>query len=130
MNQATHPVSDAMLERLRQEMSHYSNCVDLILDDPDSRWGGDDGRSTLMEMLGLLIGLTGSEDDAIAWLINSRGFNEATKDDVCVGLAHGDFWTLAAHTDWLRVIDTYRDLCPALIETVFRKGAAPMGDTP
>lgn len=130
MNRPTHPISDATLERLRLEMSHYSNFVDLILDDPDNRYGREDGRTTLIDMLGLLIGLTGSEDDAIAWLINSRGFNEAAKDDVCVGLAHGDFWTLAAHTDWLRVIDTYRDLCPALIETVFRRGAAPMGDTP
>lgn len=82
----------------------------------------------LIEMLGLLIGLTGSEDDAIAWLINSRGFNDAVKDDVCVGLAHGDFWTLAAHGDWLKVIDTYRDQCPALIETVFRSGAVPGRD--
>jgi len=130
MNQATHPVSDAALERLRQEMSHYSDFVDVILDDPDNRYGREDGRTTLVEMLGLLIGLTGSEDDAIAWLINSRGFNDATNDDVCVGVAHGNFWTLAAHTDWLRVIDTYRDLCPALIKTVFRKGDAPIGDTP
>ncbi len=130
MSHPTPPVSDAMLERLRLEMSHYANFVDLILDDPDSRYGGEDGRTTLIEMLGLLIGLTGSEDDAIAWLINSRGFNDAVKDDVCAGLAHGDFWTLAAHADWLRVIDTNRDLCPALIEAVFRKGAAPKCDTP
>lgn len=42
-----HPVSDAMLDRLRLEASHYSNFVDVILDDPDSRYGGDDGRTTL-----------------------------------------------------------------------------------
>ncbi|MFZ3484889.1 hypothetical protein [Sphingomonas sp. 3-13AW] len=122
MNDPKHPVSDAMLDRLRLEMSHYSNFVDLILGDPDSRYGGEDGRMTLIEILGLLIGLTGSEDDAIAWIMNSGGYTDAVNDDVCVGLAHGGFWTLAAHCDWLQVIYTYRDLCPELIEILFRSG--------
>lgn len=45
MTDPTYPVSDAMPERLRLDISHYSDFVDLILDDPDSRYGGEDGRT-------------------------------------------------------------------------------------
>jgi hypothetical protein len=130
MNHPKHPVSDAMLDRLRLEASNYSDFVDLILDDPRSQYGGQDGRFALTEILGLLIRLTGSEDDAIAWIMNSGGYTDAVNDDVCVGLAHGDFWTLAAHYDWLQVIYTYRDLCPELVKVVFRRSAAPKRDMP
>ncbi len=126
MNQLKHPVSHAMLERLRDEASAYSNFVDLILDDPTSQYGPD-GKEVLVGILGLLIGLTGSENDAIAWLMNSRGYTDIIQSDVCVNLAHGDFWTLETLADWLLIIDTHRDLCPGLIEAVFRRGAASAG---
>jgi hypothetical protein len=125
MTHLKHPVSEAMLNRLRDEAAGYSDFIGVILDDPNSRYGGRDGREALIDILTQLIGLTGSEDNAIAWLFNSRGYTDIVEDDVCVSLAHGGFWTLETLRDWLKVIEAYQDLCPGLIEVVFRRGSVP-----
>lgn len=120
MMESRHTIDDAMLDRLRNEAAGYSDFVNVILDDHDSRYGGADGRRVLIELLGSLIRLTGSENDAIAWLFNSRGYTKIVHDDVFLNLAEGDFWTLVTLRDWLRVIEAHQAICPALIEVVFR----------
>lgn len=125
-----HPVSDDMLERLRYAAASYSEFVDVMLDEPHGRYGGTEGRTTLINVLSLLIGLTGSEDAAIAWLFDSRGYTAVVGADVCLALAQGEFWTLATLGDWLQVIDAHQHLCPDLIRAVFREDAASSRDTP
>lgn len=129
MSDTGHPVvSEAMLDRLRGQEEGY--LLDHILDDADGRYGGADGREALIVILGRLIVLTGSEDAAIKWLFDSRGYATVVKDDVCANLVDGSFWTLAMFSDWLKVIEAYRDTCPAFIEVVFRDGAVPERDNP
>lgn len=120
MMKSRHTIDDAMLDRLRNEAAGYSDFVNVILDDHDSQYGGADGRRVLIELLGSLIRLTGSENDAIAWLFNSRGYTKIVHDDVFLNLAEGDFWTLVTLRDWLRVIEAHQAICPELIEVVFR----------
>ncbi len=120
MMQSRRTIDDAMLDRLRNEAAGYSDFVNVILDDHDRQYGGADGRRVLIELLGSLIRLTGSENDAIAWLFNSRGYTKIVHDDVFLNLAEGDFWTLVTLRDWLRVIEAHQAICPEFIEVVFR----------
>lgn len=123
---STHPVSDAMLDRLWREADNCSDFVDVMLHDPGGRYGVD-ARDILIELLGALIALTGSEDDAIGWLFNSRGYTEIVGDDAYLNLSEGDFWALVTLRDWLKVIEAHQATSPDLIQAVFRKKAVAAG---
>jgi len=114
-------VSDHLLDLLRDAASGSSNFVDVILDTPGigGRFGGVDGRVTLIEIMRTLVVLTGSEEAAVEWLFNSRGYTEAVGDDAYLALEKGDFWSLTVMEDWLHILEKHRLDCPVLIDAVF-----------
>lgn len=122
---SNHAVSEATLDRLWRQADGSSDFVDVMLYDPDGRYGVD-ARDILIELLGALIALTGSEDDAIAWLFNSCGYTEVVGDDAWLNLSEGDFWALVTLRDWLKVIEAHQATCPGFVEAVFRKKAVAL----
>jgi hypothetical protein len=106
------------------EVDGFSNFADIIVNrwETNQRFGGVDGRIMLSEMLSSLAVLTGSKKSAIDWVMNSCGYTDVVKSDVCSNFEYGDFWTLASNHEWLKVIEAYRDTCPEFIEAVFRTG--------
>jgi hypothetical protein len=96
-------------------MPKYSDFVVQIMDPRQDVYAGIDGRDTFLDMVSSLIIMTGSERGAIHWIFHPGGYTEVAKDDVCVNLAHGNFWTLSVYHDWLRVLEQNREICPDLI---------------
>lgn len=114
-------VSDDLLELLRDTGSASSTFVDVILDTPGigGRFGGVDGRATLIEIMRTLVVLTGSEKAAVEWLFNSCGYTAVVGDDAYLALESGDFWSLTVMEDWLHILEKHRLDCPLLIDAVF-----------
>jgi hypothetical protein len=129
MTESTGPihdvVSDHLLELLRDASSGSSDFVEVILDTPGigGRFGGVDGRATLIEIMRTLVVLTGSEEAAVDWLFNSRGFTAAVGDDAYLALENGDFWSLTVMNDWLKILVKHRLDCSVLIDAVFGQSA-------
>ena len=118
-------VSEELLEQLR-DAGGGSSFVDEILDTPGicGRYGGVDGRASLIAIMRSLIVLTGSEADAVSWLFHSRGYTPIAGSDAYLALENGDFWSLTVLEDWLQILVTYRDSCPLLIDAIFHEPAS------
>lgn len=118
-------ISDKLLELLREAGAPSSDFVDVILDTPGigGRYGGVDGRSTLIGLMRSLVVLTGSEAAAVEWLFNSRGYTAVVGDDAYLALESGDFWSLTVMQDWLTILEKHRLDCPVLIDAVFGQSA-------
>jgi hypothetical protein len=119
-------VSDHLLDLLRDAGSGSSDFVDVILDTPGigGHFGGVDGRVTLIEIMRTLVVLTGSEEAAVEWLFNSRGYTKAVGDDAYLALENGDFWSLTVMEDWLKILLKHRLDCPVLIDAIFGQSTA------
>lgn len=115
-------VDDELLDLLCDTASHTSRFAADILYDSNGhgRYGGPDGRETLLEIMQILISLCGSGEAAVDWLFRAERFNEVAGSLPCVVLENGDFWSLAAMLDWLKIIDHYKSECGPLIEGIFR----------
>lgn len=113
-------VSDNLLGLLRDAGAASSDFVDIILDTPSGgKYGGVDGRDTLLGILRSLVVLTGSDEAAVEWLFNSRGFTTIVGDDAYLALEYGDFWSLTVMKDWLHILESYRLDYPELIDAIF-----------
>ena len=114
-------VSEELLEQLR-DAGGGSSFVDEILDTPGicGRYGGVDGRASLIAIIRSLIVLTGSEADAVSWLFHSRGYTPIAGSDAYLALENGDFWSLTVLDDWLKILVVHQADCPVLIDQIFR----------
>jgi len=118
-------VSANLLASFRNVASYSSTLVDDVLDAPgsDGRYVGTDGKGILIDILRCLIVLTGSEEGAVEWLFDSRGYTVVTGGDAYVPLESGDIWSLMVMLDWLQILERHRLACPALIDAVFGRAA-------
>ena len=123
------PISEELLDYFRDVASNVSGFVGRILDDDHNRdkYGGTDGRSEFINIIHILISLCGSEKSAINWLFDARRYEEIAGGAPYLPIENGDFWSLAAMLDWLKIIHHFKDRCPSLINSIFRD--AHYGDT-
>lgn len=105
--------SDHFLEHLLAANKNGKPCVDHV--------------ETLAESLRSLTNLCGSPEAAAQWLFGARGFAAIVGNDPYYNLNAGNFWTLAESSDWLKILDAYKDCPSRLYSEIF--GYAPRGAT-
>jgi len=124
MIRSSSPIRDgnsADVLALFHDVAKSWTCADTVFEGTGiaGQYGGVDGQEALILILRSLTVLTGSEEAAVEWLFNSRGYAKVVGNDACLGLENGDFWSLNVMQEWLQVLEAHRLTCPLLIDAIF-----------